>query len=262
MCSLFICVKIKEINVKISRLKMRLNVLLWPSWDQEWQLTWTDTMKSFLIFCPTLLNQMIVDWTLEQLSVRHNTAEQHHERRPGKWHQHRTPWDQILFYKMWKVLRFSRFVFVLQSFLAFPLMHTHSVCTVSPPRVSGGTSFNGLQLVGGSLPAPAAHCSRGLCEYVEHVCNWCGCLAVCCGLGLARKQTQPAIHALRAAADSSVKYDGVADWPASLSLPWLTSRAADWVCGSSLLFTRKLNESLNPTGADRPVQLDFRRKTF
>lgn len=60
-------------------------------------------------------------------------------------------------------------------------------------------------------------------EYVEHVCNWCGCLAVCCGLGLAIKQMQPAIHALRAVADSSVKYDGVADYPASLSLPWLAS---------------------------------------
>lgn len=63
------------------------------------------------------------------------------------------------------------------------------------------------------------YCSLGLSEYVEHVCNRCGCLAVSRGLGLARKQTQPAINALRAAADSSVKYDGVADYPASLSLP-------------------------------------------
>lgn len=37
----------------------------------------------------------------------------------------------------------------------------------------------------------------------------------------AREQMQPAIHALRAVADSSVKHDGVADNPASLSVPWL-----------------------------------------
>lgn len=67
------------------------------------------------------------------------------------------------------------------------------------------------------------YCSLSLSEYVEHVCNWCVCLVVCCGLRLARKQMQPAIHVLRAAADSSVKYDGVADIPASLSLPWLAS---------------------------------------
>lgn len=65
--------------------------------------------------------------------------------------------------------------------------------------------------------------SLSLSEYVEQVCNLCGCLVVCCGLRLARKQMQPAIHALKAAADSSVKYDGVADNPTSLSLPWLAS---------------------------------------
>lgn len=88
------------------------------------------------------------------------------------------------------------------------------------------------------LPESDTYCSPGLCEYLEHVCNRCGCLAVCCGLGLARKQMQPAIHALRAAADSSVKYDGVADYPASLSLPWLASWAADWVCSIAPLYTQ------------------------
>lgn len=73
------------------------------------------------------------------------------------------------------------------------------------------------------VPGFDTYCSLGLSEYVKHVSSWCGCLAVCCGLGLARKQMQPAIHALRAAADSSVKYDGVADYNASLSLPWLAS---------------------------------------
>lgn len=72
-------------------------------------------------------------------------------------------------------------------------------------------------------------CPRRFSDFVEHVCNWCGCLAVCCGLGLARKQMQRTIHALKAVADSSVRYDGVADLAASLSLPWLASWAADWV---------------------------------
>lgn len=67
---------------------------------------------------------------------------------------------------------------------------------------------------------------------------------------------QPAIHALRAVADSSVKHDGVADNPASLSVPWLAGWAAAWVCSSPLLFTRKLNESSDPTGADRQPSSD------
>lgn len=75
---------------------------------------------------------------------------------------------------------------------------------------------------------------------------------------------QPAIHALRAVADSSVKHDGVADNPASLSVPWLAGWVAAWVCSSPLLFTRKLNESLDPTGADRQPSpaVDMGRKNF
>lgn len=80
----------------------------------------------------------------------------------------------------------------------------------------------------------------------------------------AREQMQPAIHALRAVADSSVKHDGVADNPASLSVPWLAGWVAAWVCSLPLLFTRKLNESLDPTGADRQpsTTVNIRRKNF
>lgn len=40
--------------------------------------------------------------------------------------------------------------------------------------------------------------------------------------GLTRTEMQLAIHALRGASDSSVRYDGVAAYAASLSLPWLS----------------------------------------
>lgn len=77
---------------------------------------------------------------------------------------------------------------------------------------------------------------------MQHVWNECGCLVVRCGLGLARKEMQAAIHALRAEVDSAVKYDGVADCSASLSLPWLVASAA-----------RNPDESLNLPAADLPV---------
>lgn len=75
------------------------------------------------------------------------------------------------------------------------------------------TCFDGPQHVGVS--------GRLLLTCVVRVSNWRGSPAVCGWLELAGEQMQPAIHALRAAADSSVKHDGVADRPASLSVPWL-----------------------------------------
>lgn len=71
------------------------------------------------------------------------------------------------------------------------------------------------------------YCSPDLSEYVEHVCNWSGFLRSAVVWGWT-DQMQPAIHALRAAADSGVRYDGVHDYAASLSLPWVDNRAAEW----------------------------------
>lgn len=80
-------------------------------------------------------------------------------------------------------------------------------------------------------------CSLTFTECEEHVCDWCGFFVVCCGLELARTEMQPAIHALRAAADSGVKNDGVVGCPASLSLPWLAKRATDRVRSNPSLYT-------------------------
>ena len=56
--------------------------------------------------------------------------------------------------------------------------------------------------------------------------------------GFTSTEMQPAIHAFRAAHDSSVRYDRVAASTADLSLPRLASRVADLVCNIAFLYTQ------------------------